>query len=104
MRNTALLYQKLSSSLATSIYGHEDIKRGLLLQLIGGVHKQTADGGSIRGDINICIVGDPSTAKSQFLKYINSISPRSVYTSGKSSSAAGLTVGVGRDVENICRR
>ena len=77
----------------------EDIKRGLLLQLIGGVHKQTADGGSIRGDINICIVGDPSTAKSQFLKYINSISPRSVYTSGKSSSAAGLTVGVGRDVE-----
>lgn len=99
MRNTALLYQKLSSSLATSIYGHEDIKRGLLLQLIGGVHKQTADGGSIRGDINICIVGDPSTAKSQFLKYINSISPRSVYTSGKSSSAAGLTVGVGRDVE-----
>ena len=99
MRNTALLYQKLSSSLATGIYGHEDVKRGLLLQLIGGVHKRTADGGSIRGDINICIVGDPSTAKSQFLKYINGISPRSVYTSGKSSSAAGLTVGVGRDVE-----
>ena len=65
MRNTALLYQKLSSSLAPTIYGHEDIKRGLLLQLIGGVHKKTADGGCIRGDINICIVGDPSTAKSQ---------------------------------------
>ena len=99
MRNTSLLYQKLSSSLAPTIYGHDDIKRGLLLQLIGGVHKKTADGGCIRGDINICIVGDPSTAKSQFLKYINSISPRSVYTSGKSSSAAGLTVGVGRDTE-----
>ena len=54
MRNTALLYQKLSSSLAPTIYGHEDIKRGLLLQLIGGVHKKTADGGCIRGDINIC--------------------------------------------------
>ena len=75
----------------------KDIKRGILLQLIGGVHKITADGGSIRGDLNICIVGDPSTAKSQFLKYVNSITPRSVYTSGKSSSAAGLTVGVTRD-------
>ena len=85
-------------------------KRGILLQLIGGVHKITTDGGSIRGDINICIVGDPSTAKSQFLKYVNSITPRSVYTSGfsflyysyiigKSSSAAGLTVGVARDAD-----
>ena len=88
----------------------KDIKRGILLQLIGGVHKITTDGGSIRGDINICIVGDPSTAKSQFLKYVNSITPRSVYTSGfsllyysyiigKSSSAAGLTVGVARDAD-----
>ena len=76
-----------------------DIKCGILLQLIGGVHKYTPDGGSIRGDINICIVGDPSTAKSQFLKYVNSITPRSVYTSGRSSSAAGLTVGVTRDPE-----
>ena len=88
----------------------KDIKRGILLQLIGGVHKITTDGGNIRGDINICIVGDPSTAKSQFLKYVNSITPRSVYTSGfsflyysyiigKSSSAAGLTVGVARDAD-----
>ena len=99
MSQTHLLYQKMAASIATTIYGHDDIKRGLLLQLIGGVHKRTADGGTIRGDINICIVGDPSTAKSQFLKYINSITPRSVYTSGKSSSAAGLTVGVGRDAE-----
>lgn len=76
-----------------------DVKCGILLQLIGGVHKYTPDGGSIRGDINICIVGDPSTAKSQFLKYVNSITPRSVYTSGRSSSAAGLTVGVTRDPE-----
>lgn len=89
----------MAASIATNIYGHDDIKRGLLLQLIGGVHKHTADGGTIRGDINICIVGDPSTAKSQFLKYINSITPRSIYTSGKSSSAAGLTVGVARDSE-----
>lgn len=61
--------------------------------------KKTADGTSIRGDLNICIVGDPSTAKSQFLKYVASVAPRALYTSGKSASAAGLTVGVTRDAE-----
>lgn len=75
------------------------MKRGILLQLVGGVPKRTADGTSIRGDINICIVGDPSTAKSQFLKYVASVAPRALYTSGKSASAAGLTVGVTRDAE-----
>lgn len=75
------------------------MKRGILLQLVGGVPKKTADGTSIRGDLNICIVGDPSTAKSQFLKYVASVAPRALYTSGKSASAAGLTVGVTRDAE-----
>lgn len=66
---------------------------------MGGVHKVTPEGMSLRGDINICIVGDPSTSKSQFLKYICSFLPRAVYTSGKASSAAGLTAAVVRDEE-----
>ena len=67
--------------------------------LFGGVHKETNDGISLRGDINVLVVGDPSCAKSQFLKYISSFLPRAVYTSGKSSSAAGLTATVAKDVE-----
>lgn len=89
----------MHNSLAPTVYGHEIIKKGLLLQLMGGVHKVTPEGMSLRGDINICIVGDPSTSKSQFLKYICSFLPRAVYTSGKASSAAGLTAAVVRDEE-----
>jgi DNA replication licensing factor MCM6 len=65
--------------------------------LLGGVHKQTKEKISLRGDLNVCIVGDPSCAKSQFLKYVHGFLPRTVYTSGKSSSAAGLTASVVRD-------
>jgi DNA replication licensing factor MCM6 len=67
--------------------------------LFGGVNKKLPEGMKLRGDINICIVGDPATAKSQFLKYVDSFVPRSVYTSGKASSAAGLTASVLRDPE-----
>lgn len=74
--------------------GHDEVKRGLLLMLLGGVHKKTPDGINLRGDINVCIVGDPSTAKSQFLKYVVEFVPRAVYTSGKASTAAGLTAAV----------
>ncbi|KAI9513229.1 MCM-domain-containing protein [Russula earlei] len=81
------------------IYSRLIVKKGLLLQLMGGVHKQTSEGIHLRGDINICIVGDPSTSKSQFLKYICSFLPRAVYTSGKASSAAGLTAAVVKDEE-----
>ena len=80
-------------------YGHSVVKKGLLLQLMGGVGKTTPEGMALRGDINICIVGDPSTSKSQFLKYICSFIPRAVYTSGKASSAAGLTAAVVKDEE-----
>ena len=66
---------------------------------MGGVHKVTPEGMNLRGDINVCIVGDPSTSKSQFLKYVCSIMPRAVYTSGKASSAAGLTASVVKDEE-----
>lgn len=67
--------------------------------LFGGVHKRTSDGQNLRGDINVCIVGDPSTSKSQFLKYVCTFLPRAVYTSGKASSAAGLTASIARDPE-----
>ncbi|PGH05560.1 minichromosome maintenance protein 6 [Blastomyces parvus] len=94
------IYSRLVDSLAPMIYGHRAIKKGLLLQLIGGVSKTTQEESmQIRGDINICIVGDPSTSKSQFLKYICSLNPRAVYTSGKASSAAGLTASVVKDPE-----
>jgi len=93
------VYHKLVQSVAPAVFGHDVVKKGILLQLLGGVHKQTIDGINLRGDINICIVGDPSTSKSQFLKYVCGFSPRAVYTSGKASSAAGLTAAVVRDEE-----
>lgn len=64
------IYSRLVESIAPTVYGHEIVKKGLLLQLMGGVHKQTAEGMHLRGDINICVVGDPSTSKSQFLKCV----------------------------------
>ncbi|KAI5457170.1 MCM2/3/5 family-domain-containing protein [Mariannaea sp. PMI_226] len=93
------IYSRLVQSIAPMVYGHEVVKKGLLLQLMSGVHKTTAEGMQLRGDINICIVGDPSTSKSQFLKYVCSFAPRAVYTSGKASSAAGLTAAVVKDEE-----
>ncbi|KAJ3314566.1 MCM DNA helicase complex subunit mcm6 [Boothiomyces sp. JEL0838] len=99
MKSDRRIYQKLASSISPHIYGHEDIKKGILLQLLGGVHKSTHEGINLRGDINVCIVGDPSTAKSQFLKYIAGFMPRAIYTSGKASSAAGLTATVSKDEE-----
>ena len=99
MVHDANKYSNLVSSFAPMIYGHDIIKKGLLLQLVSGVRKSTAEGMQLRGDINICIVGDPSTSKSQFLKYVCSFAPRAVYTSGKASSAAGLTAAVVKDEE-----
>jgi len=93
------IYSRLVKSIAPTVYGHEVVKKGILLQLMSGVHKTTAEGMALRGDINICIVGDPSTSKSQFLKYVCSFAPRAVYTSGKASSAAGLTAAVVKDEE-----
>jgi DNA replication licensing factor MCM6 len=81
------------------LLGHENVKKGILLQLLGGVHKKTPESISLRGDINVCIIGDPSVAKSQFLKYVASFMPRAIYTSGKASSAAGLTASVVKDEE-----
>mmetsp|Transcript_18745 Transcript_18745/g.39007 ORF Transcript_18745/g.39007 Transcript_18745/m.39007 type:complete len:896 (+) Transcript_18745:69-2756(+) len=99
MKSTSDLYNKLVNSVAPSVFGHQEVKRGVLLMLLGGVHKTTQEGIKLRGDINVCIVGDPSVAKSQFLKYVHAFLPRAVYTSGKASSAAGLTASVMRDNE-----
>ena len=142
MKDLPNLYQSMVNSIAPSVYGHQWVKRGVLLMLLGGVHKKTPEvsnplyhpsplpcssavsttppphlphhltilpppplhhpvpqGIKLRGDINTCIVGDPSTAKSQFLKYVHGFLPRAVYTSGKASSAAGLTASVGKDQE-----
>jgi len=98
MRNSTRLYSRMVHSVAPNIFGHAEIKRGVLLMLLGGVHKNRK-GANLRGDINVCIVGDPSTSKSQFLKYTCSFLPRAIYTSGKASSAAGLTASVVRDNE-----
>ncbi len=94
------LYQNLINSLFPTIHGNDEVKRGTLLMLFGGVGKTTQEMTKLRGDINICIVGDPSTAKSQLLKQVADFSPRAVYTSGKASSAAGLTGAVVKDEES----
>ncbi|CAJ0835231.1 10114_t:CDS:2 [Entrophospora sp. SA101] len=95
-------YETLANSLAPSIFGLDDVKKGILLQLFGGVHKKFEKSGSprFRGDINILLVGDPGTGKSQLLQYVHKMSPRGVYTSGKGSSAVGLTAYVTRDPDS----
>lgn len=91
------MYEYLSQSIAPEIFGHLDVKKALLLLLIGGVTKEMGDGMRIRGDINICLMGDPGVAKSQLLKYITKVAPRGVYTTGRGSSGVGLTAAVMRD-------
>lgn len=94
------LFQNLCESLFPTIYGNQEVKCGILLMLFGGVPKVTLEGTHLRGDINVCVVGDPSTAKSQLLKQVEEFSPRAVYTSGKASTAAGLTAAVVKDEES----
>eukprot|EP00667_Euglena_gracilis_P004063 EG_transcript_4081 len=91
------LYQKIASSIDPAIYGLEDPKKAIACQLFAGTRKVLPDGSKLRGDLNMLLIGDPSTAKSQLLKYAHKVAPIGVYTSGKGSSAAGLTATVIRD-------
>lgn len=91
------IYEKFSKSISPAIFGHSDIKKALTCLLFGGTRRIRDDGIVLRGDINILLLGDPGIAKSQMLKFIETVSPISVYTSGRGSSAAGLTASVIRD-------
>ncbi|KAF7284925.1 hypothetical protein GWI33_017404 [Rhynchophorus ferrugineus] len=91
------IYERLANSVAPSIYGALDIKKAVTCLLFGGSRKRLPDGLTRRGDINVLLLGDPGTAKSQLLKFVERVAPIAVYTSGKGSSAAGLTASVMRD-------
>ncbi len=89
--------KRIVKSIAPSIYGHEDIKTALALSLFGGVSKDIKRKHRIRGDINVLLLGDPGTAKSQFLKYVEKTAHRSVFATGQGASAVGLTASVRKD-------
>jgi len=91
------IYGEMVASVAPSIYGYDEEKLAMILQLFAGVTKTLPDGSRIRGDLHMLLIGDPGTGKSQMLSYIRNIAPRSVYTSGKGSSSAGLTAAAVRD-------
>jgi len=91
------IFDRLMISVCPSIYGLYDIKRSLLVSLFGGVSKMGDGGHKIRGDINVLLVGDPGTGKSQILKYVQNISHRCIFTTGKGASAVGLTASVKKD-------
>ncbi|MHA1520287.1 MAG: LAGLIDADG family homing endonuclease [Promethearchaeota archaeon] len=94
------IQKKIARSIARSILGQEHLKMGSALSLFGGVRKVKKDGSKLRGDIHVLFMGDPGTGKSQILQNCAQISPRSVYTSGKGASAAGLTAAVIKDSDN----
>ncbi|MBN1324358.1 MAG: minichromosome maintenance protein MCM [Methanotrichaceae archaeon] len=97
MSRDPTIYERIRRSIAPSIYGYEDVKEALAMQLVSGFSKSLPDGARIRGDIHILLVGDPGIAKSQLLRYMTKISPRGIYTSGKSSTSAGLTATAVKD-------
>ena len=95
------IYEEFASSIAPAIYGNPDIKKAIACLLLSGSKKILPDGMRLRGDINVLLLGDPGTAKSQLLKFVEKVAPIGVYTSGKGSSAAGLTASVVRDPSTV---
>jgi len=92
-----MIYRMITHSIAPTIYGGEDVKQAIALQLFGGIAKEMPDGSRLRGDIHVLLIGDPGIAKSQLLRYVVKLSPRAIYTSGQSSTAAGLTATAVKD-------
>eukprot|EP00457_Paulinella_chromatophora_P001662 gb/GEZN01001664.1/.p1 GENE.gb/GEZN01001664.1/~~gb/GEZN01001664.1/.p1 ORF type:complete len:830 (-),score=115.11 gb/GEZN01001664.1/:311-2800(-) len=94
------IYEKLTRSIAPSVWEMDDVKRGLLCQLFGGANNNIgASQGRFRGEINVLLCGDPGTSKSQLLQYVHQIAPRGIYTSGKGTSSVGLTAYISKDPE-----
>ncbi|MGY5861256.1 MAG: minichromosome maintenance protein MCM [Candidatus Thorarchaeota archaeon] len=93
------VHERIYASIAPSIHGHEQIKESIALLLFGGVEKQLPDGTRLRGKSNILMIGDPGTGKSQILKYVSGLAARALYTSGKGTTAAGLTAAVIHDTD-----
>jgi replicative DNA helicase Mcm len=97
LANDKSVFKKIIASIAPSIYGYDEVKEAVALQLFSGVVKNLPDGTRVRGDIHVLLVGDPGIAKSQILRYVVNLAPRGVYTSGKSASSAGLTAAAVKD-------
>ncbi|MFA5213031.1 MAG: minichromosome maintenance protein MCM, partial [Methanoregula sp.] len=91
------IYKKITHSIAPTIYGNEDVKEAIALQIFGGISKEMPDQSRLRGDIHVLLIGDPGIAKSQLLRYVVKLSPRAIYTSGQSSTSAGLTATAVKD-------